>query len=392
MCLRSGWLEFLKSSIDRVLKNHPLDGVYYDWNVALFCCNPLHEANADRAAPAQGHWDIDELLELMEWTRSRVGPGGLVIVHNTTTPMFATENFADYVVATEWGYRKWTDRAPDLQDLPLEWSLVGAVPRGVISYGTIDKNAPRRLHRLFALEAFLGGVTPWPASEETFALVPLLKPLGDIGSYRFADWRNQAVTLSDARCASAVYSRPGEAYLLLANLDQSPREVTCVLHPEKLPHPLAQPATAIRLPATAAPSGSQDQPDASRLDVRQLIGEGRQDHHSRRRRHPDPGPLVWLSELQTLGVPAQPLDDGGGVVPAGGVGLMDHDLAVLRRHRHGLGHVQVPLHVQQVRAVAMRSAASRAGPSGGGSARTMRRTTRLPRPSVGCAKTAVRCR
>ena len=222
MCLRSGWLEFLKFSIDRVLKNHPLDGVYYDWNVALLCSNPLHEANRDRAAPAKGHWDIDELLDLMEWTRSRVGPGGLVIVHNTTTPMFATENFADYVVATEWGYRKWTDRAPDLQDLPLEWSLAGAVPRGVISYGVLDGNAPRRLHRLFAIEAFLGGVAPWPASEETFALLPLLKPLGDIGSYRFADWRNQAVTLSDARCAAAVYSRPGEAYLLLANLDPEP--------------------------------------------------------------------------------------------------------------------------------------------------------------------------
>lgn len=274
MCLRSGWLEFLKFSIDRVLKNHPLDGVYYDWNVALLCCNPLHEGNSDAAAAAKGHWDIDELLDLMEWTRNRVGPGGLVIVHNTTTPMFATENFADYVVATEWGYRKWTDRAPDLQDLPLEWSLVGAVPRGVISYGTIDKNAPRRLHRLFALEAMLGGVTPWPASEETFTLVPLLKPLGDIGSYRFADWRNQAVTVSATRCASAVYSRAGEAYLLLANLDGSPREVTCVLHPEKLPYPIAHPVTAVRLPALTAPSGAKDAPDAASLDVRQLIGEG----------------------------------------------------------------------------------------------------------------------
>jgi hypothetical protein len=274
MCLRSGWLECLKSAIDRVLKNHPLDGVYYDWNVALLCCNPQHEAQADPAAPAQGHWDIDELLDLMEWTRNRVGPDGLVIVHNTTTPMFATENFADHVVATEWGYRKWTDRAPDLQELPLEWSLVGALPRGVISYGTIDKDAPRRLHRLFALEAFLGGVAPWPASEEAFALAPLLKPLGDIGSYRFADWRNQAVTLSDARCASAVYSRAGEAYLLLVNLDQNPHQVTCVLHPEKLPHPLAHPTTALRLPVTAAPSVGQDQPDAISLDVRQMLEKG----------------------------------------------------------------------------------------------------------------------
>jgi len=274
MCLRSGWLEFLKFSIDRVLKNHPLSGVYYDWNTALLCCNPLHEAKRDRAAPGQGHWDIDEMLDLMEWTRNRVGPDGLVIVHNTTTPMFATENFADDVVATEWGYRKWTDRAPDLQDLPLEWSLVGAVPRGVISYGILDAKAPRRLHRLFAIEAFLGGVAPWPASNETFELLPLLKPLGDIGAYRFADWRNQAVTLSHARCASAVYSRPGEAYLLLANLDQDPHEVTCVLHPEKLAHPLASPTGATRLAAGDVPAGSPAPPGASTLNVRQLLGEG----------------------------------------------------------------------------------------------------------------------
>ena len=276
MCLRSGWLEFLKFSIDRVLKRHPLDGVYYDWNVALLCYNPLHEANREQAAPANGHWDIDELIEFMEWTRRRVGPGGLVIVHNTTTPMFATENFADYVVATEWGYRKWTDRAPDLDDLPLEWSLVGAVPRGVISYGVLEANAPRQLHRLFAIEAFLGGVTPWPAGEETFKLLPLLRPLGDVGSYRFADWRNQAVTLSHARCAAAVYSRPGEAYLLLANLDPIPREVTCVLHPEKLPHPLAHPRTVTRLAASAAASGSRDEGNASSLDAGQLIGKGLQ--------------------------------------------------------------------------------------------------------------------
>jgi hypothetical protein len=274
MCLRSGWREFLKFSVDRVLKNHALDGVYYDWNVALFCCNPLHESNNDRTAPAKGHWDIDELLELMEWTRRRVGPEGLIIVHNTNVPMFATENFADFVVATEWGYKKWTDRAPNLQDLPLEWSLAGARPRGVISYGVLDSESPRRLHRLFALEALLGGVTPWPASDETFQLLPLLKPLGDIESYRFADWRNQAVTLSDTRCASAVYSRPGEAYLLLANLGQGPRKVTCVLHPERLPYPLGKPAAASRIAAGAAPAGSRDQRAAQSLDVRQLVGKG----------------------------------------------------------------------------------------------------------------------
>ena len=275
MCLRSGWLEFLKFSIDRVLKNHPLDGVYYDWNVALLCHNPLHEAGGANA-PAAGHWDIDELLDLMEWTRQRVGPRGVVIIHNTTTPMFATENFSDYVVATEWGYQKWTDRAPGLEDLPLEWSLAGARPRGVISYGSIDANAPRRLHKLFALEALLGGVSPWPASPETFELLPLLKPLGDIESYRFADWRNQAVSLSDNRCASAIYSRPGEAYLLLANLEKNAREVRCRVRPEKLPYPLPSPEAATVLGGITGTSQVSEKSTAPDLNVRQLIGEGAQ--------------------------------------------------------------------------------------------------------------------
>lgn len=273
MCLRSGWLDFLKFSIDRVLKNHPLAGVYYDWNVALLCCNPLHEGKP-AGAQADGHWDMDELIELMEWTRNRVGPRGLVIVHNTTTPMFVTENFADYVVATEWGYRSWKQGAPALADLPLEWSLAGAVPRGVISYGVLDANSPRRLHRLFAVYAMLGGVAPWPASNQMFALMPLLEPLGEIESYRFADWRNEAVLLSDSRCAAAVYSRPGEAYVLLANLDPSPHEVTFVLRPEKLPSPLARPTLAERILSLAdgAPTAAGAAPLP--LDTQQLLGSG----------------------------------------------------------------------------------------------------------------------
>jgi hypothetical protein len=273
MCLRSGWLPFLEFSIERVLKNHPLDGVYYDWNVALYCGNGRHEGKP-AGETAAGHWDIDELLKLMEWTRRRVGPGGLIIVHNTTTPMFVTENFADFVVANEWGYGKWTDKGPDLPDLPLEWSLVGARSRGVISYGQIESEAPRRLHRLFALEALLGGATPWPASPETFELFPLLNPLGDFGTYRFRDWRNQAVTLQGNRCASAVYSRPGESYLVLANLEQNAQEVGCVVHPEKLPYPLASPIAATVLGGAAGTGKIPEERAALSLNAGQLTGDG----------------------------------------------------------------------------------------------------------------------
>jgi hypothetical protein len=265
MCLRSGWLGFLKHSIDRVLTNHKLDGVYYDWNVALLCCNALHEGKTNGESAA--HWDIDELMDLMEWTRERVGPKGVVIVHNTTTPVFATENFANYIVANEWGYGKWTTDGPELQDLPLEWSLVGARPRGVISYGQLDSKSPRRLFRLFALESLLSGVSPWPASAEMFELASVFKPMGDLERYTFSDWRNTAVTLEGKRCASAVYSRAGESYVLLANLAAEAQEVLVRVAPARLPSPLGGLRTAEQIDFRGSPPTRP-------VDARQLTREG----------------------------------------------------------------------------------------------------------------------
>jgi hypothetical protein len=197
------------------------------------------EAKQSLARQRAGHWDMDELIDLMEWTRQRVGPQGLIIIHNTRVPMFVTENFADYVVGMEWGYKKWVDSAPALQELPLEWDFVGARSRGVIGYGIIDRNAPRRLHKLLALEALLTGVAPWPASEEATELYRILKPLGNVEQYKFEDWRNKTVTLKGKGCASAVFSRPDEAYVLLGNLDSDAKRVTCTIDPRKLPHPLS---------------------------------------------------------------------------------------------------------------------------------------------------------
>jgi Domain of unknown function (DUF6259) len=273
MCLRSGWLDYLKLSIDRVLTHHALDGVYYDWNVALLCCNPRHE-KLEAGQSAAGHWDIDELLDLMEWTRHRVGPRGLVIIHNTSTPMFATENFADKVVAHEWGYAPWKGQGPALQDLPLEWSLVGARRRGVISYSMVGAGAPAHLHRLFALEALLAGVTPWAADAETFNLFPVLEPVGEIENCRFADWRNHAVTLAGARSGAAIYSRPDEAWLVVGNLQDSAQEIRCVLHPEKLPYPLPSVTSAMLFHPLPAFTNVTDQAAPLALDARQLTGDG----------------------------------------------------------------------------------------------------------------------
>ena len=274
MCLKSGWLEFFKLSVDRVLRNHDLDGVYYDWNAALLCSNPAHvaEGSGTSAGNAGGglapslacHWDMDGLIELMEWTRQRVGPDGLIIVHNTRVPMFAIENFANYVVGMEWGYQKWTDSAPKLQELPLEWDFAGARCRGVIGYGIIDQNAPRRLHKLLALEALLTGVAPWPASPEAIELYKILEPLGDVEQYRFEDWRNKAVTLDGEDCASAIYSSSREAYILVSNFDIEPKKATFTIDLRRLPCPLSS-VSSCKIVST----------DKSvNLDVGKLTGDG----------------------------------------------------------------------------------------------------------------------
>lgn len=275
MCLKSGWLDFLKFSVDRVLKNHAFDGTYYDWNIAMFCNNPLHVGRTSNGVSGEkglgaiaisetAHWDIDELIDLVEWTRRRVGPGGIMILHNTLVPMFATENFANYVVGMEFSYGKLSVSVPPPEELPLEWDFVGARPRAVITYGTIAREAPRELFRRHAVATLLTSVAPWPATDEAIELYKVLKPLGNLERYRFEGWRNQAVLASARGASSAVYSRPGEAYVLLANLSDEAATISCQIRPERLPYPLE------RLSAAEILSGAS----ARSLDPRRLVTSG----------------------------------------------------------------------------------------------------------------------
>jgi hypothetical protein len=274
MCLKSGWFDYFKFTVDRVLKNHKFDGVYYDWNIGLYCNNPLHmgrnsnsvdgsEGLGALALSPTGHWDIDELVQLMEWTRERIGPEGVMILHNTLVPMFTTENFANYVVGMEFTYGTISVSMPRPDELPLEWDFAGARPRAVIGYGTIDENAPVRLRQLHAITTLMTSVAPWPASNEAMALYKILKPLGDIEQYKFEDWRNKAVRLDDRDCLTAVYSKMGEAYILLANLDSNPKKVRCRIDLQKLPNSLTSIASAEILGKEAA-----------RLMAGNLTGEG----------------------------------------------------------------------------------------------------------------------
>lgn len=235
MCLRSGWLDAFKDNVETVMKHHRLDGIYYDWNQAIYCNNPAHSERecpngqfddsgklfADMKDSPVAHWDIDELIELMEWTRQRVGPEGMVIIHNTMNPCMATENFADYILGMEWGSGKLSDGAPALKDLPFEWSFVGARTRGVITGGCLEKAASEALHRKRNIHCLLTGVSPWRADDVSLEMFgPLVSQ--NLDGCRFLDWRHGVAVSDHPAIASAAYDRPDCAWLLLANLsDQS---------------------------------------------------------------------------------------------------------------------------------------------------------------------------
>lgn len=249
MCLRSGWLDYFKLCVDRVLKHYSFDGVYYDWNQPLYCNNALHVGKTSNgvspgvgsyALSPTGHWDVDELLELMEWTRERVGPTGLILVHNTMNPMLAVENFVNAVCTMEWGYGKVSSSMPKPQDLPLEWNMVGSRSRAVIEYGAVASNASAQVRQLFYLTALISGVATWPASDGVLEVFKLLKPLGDLSQYHFEDWRNTVVSMDNTDCYSAVYSRENEAWIVLANLGARTATVTCMVHRQRLGHPIAK--------------------------------------------------------------------------------------------------------------------------------------------------------
>jgi hypothetical protein len=271
MCFKSGWKDFFKNYVDTVLKNQPFDGIYYDWNMALYCDDPKHmgkQSNGVSGAKGLGafafsptsHWDVDEWLEMMEWTRERVGPDRLVTLHTTGVPMIAAENFADFVCTLEWGYGKLIDGIPKPDQLPLEWNFAGARSRAIIEYGTLETSASQRVKRLFALTTLLTGTAPWPLSDEAAELFKTLKPLGDVERFHFEDRHNQAVKLDGNDLLSAVYSRPEETYILLANFQPTSREVNCIINPGLLKHPL----TSVQS-AKLVEGGSGENLDAGRL-------------------------------------------------------------------------------------------------------------------------------
>ena len=97
MCLESDWFETRRRTIEQVLDSHAFNGVYYDWCMGEECVNGAH-GNKGR------HWDNDRLLDLVEWSRAKIGRDGRIYLHLTNVPSLAVENLGDNVLVEESEY------------------------------------------------------------------------------------------------------------------------------------------------------------------------------------------------------------------------------------------------------------------------------------------------
>ncbi len=94
MCQRSGWVEYLKSSIDKVLSNHKFHGLYFDHLWPRECRHPEH-------CSGHQHSDVDAMIDFMMWSRRKVGPDGFLFTHDSRCPCIIFENMSDLIIIGE---------------------------------------------------------------------------------------------------------------------------------------------------------------------------------------------------------------------------------------------------------------------------------------------------
>ncbi|MBS7610913.1 hypothetical protein KEJ27_01675 [Candidatus Bathyarchaeota archaeon] len=219
MCLRSGWKDFLKKYVEKVVKTLGFDGVYYDYAHYWFCSN-RHHSRGD-------HTNIDELIEFLEYTRSLVGEDGVILLHQSGWfPSVLVENYADgHIMLEDWS--EWSE-LPPLERFPPNtlhlrfMNVASKIPCPL--YQAVD--AVKATWDLCAKCSVLGAF-PWQslglAAEPVLALFEAFRAF-DLSQFKFKDYTAGFVKTSNEAVKSAVYFNEDKVLVVLANVEDKPVE------------------------------------------------------------------------------------------------------------------------------------------------------------------------
>lgn len=212
MCPQSGWLERRKHDIALAYKELGFDGIYYDWVNNLPCNNANHDPRE--------HHAIDEIIDLLQWTRDLVGHDGILILHlYGKRPNIVLENYADLVVNMEElsGRRDLLVRA---EDIPVVTTLAESIPRSPCpSYSTVDPEL--KIRNLIAQLAVMG-MFHWVGGTDPLVGITLdyfnLFSHYPLHEYQFRNCFSGIVLTGHPDVRGAVYYREDHALVVLANV------------------------------------------------------------------------------------------------------------------------------------------------------------------------------
>jgi len=222
MCMKSGWLNYRKNSIDIVLKKHKFDGVYYDHMWFRPCRHPGH-------CGGHPHTDVDEVLDFYFWTRKRLGEKGLMFVHLSGCPSMVAENIADLVFVSEDFFM--------CRPLPGNFDplceFVPITPRHTVSSYAHSSSNPA-LYKVQHMACLLEG---WPTSysynrrkskNQLFLIEEFAKFKNyDLSKFKFIPSRKKPFSIDNKDVYAAVYYKPGKSLIYCANFS-SHKKIVCL--------------------------------------------------------------------------------------------------------------------------------------------------------------------
>jgi len=241
MCPQSGWLERLKSDIERAYREFGFDGIYYDETETLPCNNKNHDPKV--------HLGTDGIIDLMAWTRRLVAPkNGILIIHQYgPISSISIENFGDLIVNME--ELQQSEELLRIDKIPVVTELAESLPRSACPFYGLDRAVERNEDEIAHLVLF--GMFPWGAAMEmldgtsseggaTEALEMTLKLFHAFQPYKLEDYRlyspfSGAVHTAWEDVYGAVYAKADQALVVISNTrDKARKSVVWTVKPENL--------------------------------------------------------------------------------------------------------------------------------------------------------------
>ena len=214
-CL-TGWKDFLKGYIQKVVKTLGFDGIYYDQSRYWLCKNKLHSKG--------DHAPIDDLIDFLKYTRRLVGEEGVILVHTSGWfPCVIVENYIDGDIMFEDNVR-WR-AVPPLEEFPpntLHLTFMNVAPK--LPVPAVGVDTLNGAWNLCSKCSVLGAFPYWglrPGAAPVLTLFEIFRAF-DLSQFKFKNYTMGYVETSEEAVKGAVYFNEERALVVLANVRDKP--------------------------------------------------------------------------------------------------------------------------------------------------------------------------